>query len=217
MRPNTLWHRRLACGHHRRDGGATPVLERTLGENGGIRLAKKKLKMNRRRGESDDDSWAWMPTFGDRSRSSILRWGAVAAIAIVLTVGGAIGFGRLRDLVHRDARYARPLSLHWLDLPPWMASPDNAHIVRALTVAARLSAHDSMLDPKLSGRVGRALSEPAVGWIERVERVTVQTDGTVAVRCRFRRPTAWVLHKSRFYLVPIQLQHRVFRPRAPSR
>ena len=170
----------------------------------GIRLAKKKLKMNRRRGESDDDSWAWMPTFGDRSRSSILRWGAVASIAIVLSVGAVIGFGRLRDLVHRDARYARPLSLEWLDLPPWMASPDNAHIVRALTAAARLSADDSMLDPKLSGRIGRALSEPAVGWIERVERVTVQTDGTVAVRCRFRRPVAWVLYQSRFYLVDDQ-------------
>ena len=30
VRPESLWHRRPACGPHRRDGGATPVLGRTL-------------------------------------------------------------------------------------------------------------------------------------------------------------------------------------------
>jgi hypothetical protein len=58
-----------------------------------------------------------------------------------------------------------------------------------------------MLDTSLAARIGQRLADPRIGWIETVERVTVNPDGRIGIRCRYRRPRSWVLHGKFSYLV----------------
>ena len=134
--------------------------------------------------------------------------GGLLAAACVL-IGIVIGFrDYLEPYVHQDPRYDRELKLEWAGpMPEWLQLADNRHILRDIERRARPAPTDRLLDPNLASRIGHCLldlSDPAdqsAGWIERVERVTVRPNGVVAVACRFRQPTAWVLRRGYCYLI----------------
>lgn len=164
-------------------------------------MAKKKLKTKRRQDNPEDGAGVWMTTFDDELRGRLLRAAAIVAAGTALAAGTVIGFRHLSAHVHGRPAYNRALSLTWEGLPQWLDSPDNVHITRQLARNADLTPQDHLLDPDLARRVGQSLSDQRIGWIEKVERVTVRPDGRVSVKCSFRKPTAWVLFKSYYYLV----------------
>ncbi len=98
-------------------------------------------------------------------------------------------------------RYDGVLAVEWDRLPDWLRLPENRHILKSLTRAANVKNSDRRLDAQLAARIGRDLSDPKLGWIRAVERVTVRPDGVIALRCDFRRPAAWVQAGGFVYLV----------------
>lgn len=143
----------------------------------------------------------WVSSLDRAGRARILRIASiVAGVAILLAVVHA-GLARVESRVHALPRYDRPLSLEWMNLPDWMRLDCNRHIVERLTARAGLNLNDRLLDNTLAERIGRNLSDPAIGWIRQVDRVVVGPDGRIALFCQFRRPTAWVRSGNRCYLV----------------
>ncbi len=126
-------------------------------------------------------------------------WRAVAlglSLSVVI-----VGLIRLNDYVHRMKTYDVALALEWTDLPDWLRTPDNRHVLDSLVRVVDLKPSDRLLDPHLAERIGSALTAPEVGWVRSVDRVRIEPTGVVAIRCRFRRPTAWVRHGKYCYLV----------------
>lgn len=128
------------------------------------------------------------------------RWVKLAA-CVVIPVIVIVGFGRMERHVHGLARYDRALMLKWEDLPPWLRLSDNRHILDALAREVNLRSTDRLLDRSLAERLGASLAGPGVGWVRAVERVRVEPSGEVSIKCRFRTPTAWVVHRGQGYLV----------------
>jgi len=136
-----------------------------------------------------------------------IRRNAIRAMLILVSgfglAGGFIwGFGRLEAQVHDYAGYDKPLVLDFDEsLPDWLRADYNKPILERIVRQAGLRDSDRMLDPTLAERVGRNLSAPGFGWIESVDRVTIQPDGRVVVSCRFRKPRACVRYGSFAYLI----------------
>ena len=159
---------------------------------------KRRSKKNKRQPHA---TWVQRLLSHEGTRSRVLRGGALLIVGCAAAVGIHAGFDRLEADVHSLATYDRPLKLEWERLPDWLQMPDNRHILEKLTEQVDLAASDRMLDPKLAERLGRALTAGGVGWVESVERITIHPDAVVAIRCQFRRPTAWVRHGRFCYLV----------------
>ena len=136
---------------------------------------------------------------GLRSRSFRVLTGGMMLCAVA--VGGYLGFGRLEQKAHAQERFDRELVLEWADLPEWLKLHDNRHILDGLTRRVDLRSTDRLLDEQLAGRLGRALSDPEVGWVRSVDRVVIYPDGVVSIRCQFREPVAWVCQGKFCYLV----------------
>lgn len=119
----------------------------------------------------------------------------------VLPVLAIVGFARLDRYVHGLERYDRSLVLKWIDLPEWLRVTENRHVLDSLARRIDLRPTDDMLDRRLSERIGRALSDPGIGWIKAVDRVRVEPDGAVSIKCRFRTPAAWVRRGAFCYLI----------------
>lgn len=120
---------------------------------------------------------------------------------VLLFVGVCLGMGRLESRVHRLPRYEQSPALEWQDLPDWLQLPENRHILHTLTRRIDLHPADHLLDAGLAPRLGAALADADIGWIDSVDRIMVRPDGVVSVRCRFRRPAAWVRRQDSCYLV----------------
>jgi len=136
-------------------------------------------------------------------RRITLRALAIVAGGALLAAGVCAGLSRLEAQVHNLSRYDIPL---WLDfekdsLPPWLRDPGNSYILGELRQKAGLQPTDGLLDRALAARIGQRLAAPRVGWIEKVERVTVNPDGRIAILCRYRTPKAWVQSGKHCYLV----------------
>lgn len=135
------------------------------------------------------------------ARRRTLWQGATAGV-----IFGAVAFGlvRLNGYVHRMKSYDIALSLEWVDLPDWLRTPDNQHVLDSLVRAVGLKPTDRLLDPQLAARIGSSLSAPEIGWVRSVDRVRIEPSGVVAIKCQFRRPAAWVHYGKLCYLVDEQ-------------
>jgi hypothetical protein len=138
---------------------------------------------------------------GELLRRVLLRGAVWTALIAAVAVGVCLGFGRLAEKVHALDRFDRELVLEWTDLPGWLRLRDNRHILEGLAQRVDLRPQDRLRDPELAERIGQALSAPDVGWIKSVDRVTVQPNGVVSVRCQFRHPSAWVRRGRYCYLI----------------
>jgi len=128
----------------------------------------------------------------------------MTAGVVLLCIGVCLGMGRLESRVHQLPRYERPLALEWQDLPDWLQLPENRHILHTLSRGIQLRPTDQLLDAGLAERLGTALADAGTGWIDSVDRIRVRPDRVVSVRCRFRRPAAWVRRNNACYLVDAQ-------------
>jgi hypothetical protein len=116
--------------------------------------------------------------------------------------GASYLLDRLEVHVHGMPKYDKfVLAIEWQDLPELLRRPDNRHILESLQTRIDLRTTDRILDPDLARRVGESLSEPSIGWVKSVDRVTVQPDGVLAIKCTFREPVAYVQHDDACYLV----------------
>ena len=113
-------------------------------------------------------------------------------------VAAAWGMNYLEQYV-QAARPNVPCRLEWIDLPNWLSAPDNAWVLYQIGQAIDARPDDDVYDPELCRRVGQSLAGSP--WVERVERVTKQPDGTVRVQAAFREPLAFVESRGRAYLV----------------
>ncbi len=129
-----------------------------------------------------------------------VRWAALVTI-VALPVIFSVGFSRMEQYVHAQPEYDRALMLKWIDLPQWLRVPENRHVLDSLARTVNLQSTDRLLDRTLAERLGSALADPRVGWVSEVERVRVEPNGEVSIKCRFRQPLAWVRHKGHAYLV----------------
>ncbi len=164
-------------------------------------MARRKLKQKKKQRDDAESTRFGFLRLGGEHRSRTVR-GAVWLAAIgCVAIGICIGLARLETRVHALDRYDRSLTLRWVDLPDWLQLPDNKHILDGLARRVDLRAEDRLLDPCLAERLGRVLCEPTVGWIKSVDRVAVEPDGVVSIRCKFRRPVSWVQHGRYCYLV----------------
>lgn len=160
-------------------------------------------RKNRRAGQSDNagDTQPWYARLDPRilagARYITTRAGIVLAGVVVVMVGMRL----LERYVERLPAYERPLTLQWAHLPDWLKAPANAHVLDEVTEAVGLTLADRMLDRDLARRIGERLSAPHLAWVERVERVEVQSGGIVSISARFRRPTAWVRRGDWCYLL----------------
>ncbi len=159
-------------------------------------MAKKKHKSAGKKKSAT--FWNSGALFSDPLRTRRL---ALAGLVVGLIVGVVFGMGRLQAHVASLPRYDRVLALEWVDLPGWLRQPRNHHILETLTQRVHLTNDDRLLDDALAARLGSALLDPAIGWIKAVDRIIVRPDGVVTIRCLFREPAAWVLHKGYCYLV----------------
>jgi hypothetical protein len=126
------------------------------------------------------------------TRAWLLRIiGSTGLVALTLLIIG-YSLRQAETFVHSLARYDRPLILEWRQLPDWLTTADNGHILDALVQRVALHDADRQLDATLAARLGAGLTEPDVGWIKSLEQVRIRPDGVVEVDCRFRRPAAWV-------------------------
>lgn len=164
-------------------------------------MSRKKLKRKKKQQRDADETTASLLTLDDETRKLLQRGGLWATVICALAIAIYAGFGRLSETVHAFDRYDRRLALEWVDLPDWLKLRDNRHILDSLTRQVDLRDDDRLLDPMLAERLGRSLSEPDVGWIKSVDRVTLRPNGVVSIRCQFRRPMAWVRHGMYCYLV----------------
>lgn len=162
--------------------------------------------MGKKRGKRNDGFWTALTQRIAESNIDIRR-NVIRAVLILVggfgLAGGFVwGFGRLEAQVHDYAGYDKPLVLDFEDtLPDWLRADYNKAILDRIVRQAGLRDTDRMLDPTLAQRIGRNLCDPAFGWIEAVDRVSVQPDGRVVVHCRFRKPRACVRHGSFAYLI----------------
>lgn len=132
-----------------------------------------------------------------------VRWVALCSI-ILLPVLLSMGFARMERYVHAQPRYDRALMLKWVDLPMWLRIPENRHVLDTLAQRINLQSTDRLLDRNLAERLGAALADPRVGWVRAVERVRVEPNGEVSIKCQFRQPMAWVRHQGHGYLVDVE-------------
>lgn len=134
-------------------------------------------------------------------RAAWIRRGTASLLGLSLFIVLAVGFVRLQSHVYAMERFDRALALEWTDLPDWLALPENRRILDLLAEHVNLQISDRLLDSSLAERLGQALSAPDIGWVKSVERVTIQPDGVIAIKCAFRRPEAWVRSGKYLYLV----------------
>jgi hypothetical protein len=131
-----------------------------------------------------------------------ILWGLVIGVVVgTAAVSVRMAFDRMDNRVHALPKYDRSLTLSWEDLPDWLQVPENRHILEELTQRVDLHDSDRLLDRRLAQRIGKALSESGAGWIKSVDRIAVQPNSTVSIKCHFRRPAAWVRHGRYYYLV----------------
>ena len=164
-------------------------------------MAKRKNKSKKKKTRGGAGAAPWLGLIDIENRAQLLRIGVCLAIGCALGLGVWTGMGRLERKVHALERYEGALTLEWVDLPDWLELPDNAHILDALERRIDLRAGDHLLDRGLAERLGQTLRDPSLGWIASVERVKVRPDRLVTVKCRFRRPSAWVVYGNYCYLV----------------
>jgi len=99
------------------------------------------------------------------------------------------------------AKFDRSLVLRWEDLPDWLQLSENRRILEDLTQRVPLCRSDRVMDGGLAERLGKALTDPAVGWIKSVDRISVRPNAVVSIKCQFRRPAAWIREGRFCYLV----------------
>ena len=139
-------------------------------------------------------------TFGERAKACAagvsVNWFVVGALALIPVFG--VGLGRLDGYVGEKAPplYGVKMQIRLVKLPEWVKRSDT--IKRDLTKT--IDASDlTYQDPDLVGKVeARVKRSP---WVRRVVGVKQAADGPVRVECDYRRPVAFVQHKSRYYLV----------------
>lgn len=117
--------------------------------------------------------------------------GRIAVVA-VLSIAALVGARGFEAAVHGLPAFDGAVAVEWEHLPDWLTAADNRRILAGLEEQCGLDAADRICEPTLPRRVFDRLSRPEVGWIAAVERVTARPDRVLSLRCRFRRPIAWV-------------------------
>lgn len=165
-----------------------------------IQVGNAKKKRKKKAGQSKGGVGLFPDSVGSLNPQfvRVVLW---SGLFVLLVSGVVFGLTRIERRVHELPRYDRALSIEWVDLPDWLALLENRHILESLTRRADLKGDDRLLDRSLAQRLGEALSNPQAAWIRSVDRMVVRPDGVVSVRCRFRRPLAWVLHGEFCYLI----------------
>lgn len=164
-------------------------------------MSRKKSKTRKNREPDSEKAGTWLWSLEPEARLRLRRGVLWTMATCVLAVAIWATLGAMERKVHAHDRYDRSLTLKWVGLPDWLELEDNRHILDGLTRCAGLTTADRPLDAGLAERIGRALSQPHIGWIKATDSITVRPDGVVSVQCRFRRPSAWVRHGEYCYLV----------------
>lgn len=130
-------------------------------------------------------------------------WPAIRRTLVVLlwavAIGGAgYGLHRLEPLA-AAATTAEPARLEWVNLPPWLADPQQIEVLRHLERVVNLPPDADIMAPQLCEYVGRGLE--ASPYVARVSRVAKLTDGRVQIWADFRKPFAWVAWRGMAHLV----------------
>lgn len=164
-------------------------------------MAKRKTK-TKSKNASEAERLPLLARLLDNSelKTRVLRMSAIVSVVAVAATGVALGMRYLEGNVRVMERYNISLRLEWDNLPDWLQTDENAHILKSLEKRVDLHEGDHILDPRVAQRVGESLSESDIGWVKCVENVAVRPDGVVAVRCQFRRPTAWIRGERYCYL-----------------
>ncbi len=163
-------------------------------------MAKKSTKHQNAWSEWRLPEWVRSPQWLKHPR--VARWTAASGLVVLVLVLAAKGLAGLEAHVHGLPKYDKHvLAIEWLNLPELLRRPDNRHILDSIKNRIQLQPTDRILDPDLAARVGRSLSDPSIGWVKSVDRVTIRPDGVITVRCTFREPAAYVQHGDACYLV----------------
>ena len=153
-------------------------------------MARKRIKTNSNFWTALSERMAAIDTV---IRRRVVTFVLAVAGGIVLACAAIWSFGRLEAQVHNLPNYDKPLVLDFEDaLPDWLRADYNRHILDRIIRQAGLRDSDRLLDPTLAERIGKNLAAPGFGWIESVERVAVQPDGRITIKCHYRRPRAAV-------------------------
>lgn len=121
---------------------------------------------------------------GWRSAATVVLWSGLIAAT-------AYGVNLLHPIAERHAARS-PARIEWINLPDWLAHPNQREFLENLATSAQLLPEDNAYTPYLAERVGsNLLLSP---WIASVRRVAVQSTGLVRVDAEFRKPVA-LIHK----------------------
>lgn len=119
-----------------------------------------------------------------RTAAAILLWSGLVAAT-------AYGLNLLHPIAERHAARS-PARIEWINLPDWLAHPNQREFLENLAACAQLAPEDNAYTPYLAERVGNNLLLSP--WIAAVRRVAVQSTGLVRVDADFRKPVA-LIHK----------------------
>ncbi|MFO0840496.1 MAG: hypothetical protein U1D55_18465 [Phycisphaerae bacterium] len=139
-----------------------------------------------------------------REDSPVRRAPLFRSIALLIwaatLIGVFYGLSRLESLAL--AQPSASPRIEWVDLPPWLTSPDWQEVLREVEARVAFMPDDRVDDPELCRRVAEAIgSSPRVASVERVWK---RGDGLVRVKAAFRRPLALVAWRDTAHLVDEQ-------------
>ena len=134
-----------------------------------------------------------------------LRWLLAPRLWIVLGwVGafGAVAYGLQRLEPHARAVQKQPTHIEWVGLPEWLESDNWRHVLPNLEASLAIFPDTDMYDGRVCPYVAQEVAKSA--WIERVSRVTKQSDGVIRVHADFRKPYVIIEQGATAYLVDEQ-------------
>jgi len=140
----------------------------------------------------------------DRFAKTFARLGRLCYVGAWLALLGGVGFGLhwCRGYALSLPAYNQPVKMNLADLPEWLQSRANKHIVDQIIRAAGIAGHKSLGEPDLPLTVATNLSQ--CPWVRQVVSVQRRPDGVLEVRCEYRQPLAWVRLQGKCYLVDDQ-------------
>jgi len=149
-----------------------------------VKRTTKKRKSTRR-GSQPEFKWL----------GSTRTWLVVAWIGTFCAM--AYGLHRLEP--YTQAIKLDDTSIEWVGAPAWLADANWRHVLPELEGRVQLDPDTDPFDERVCPWVAERLAGSA--WVERVRRVTKQTDGHVKVYASFRKPFAMVEQAGVAYLV----------------
>ena len=151
---------------------------------------KKNTRTTRRRGNSKKNAEPRL-----RFLTSLRTWIVVAWIGTFSVV--AYGLHQLEDYAYDvsvvDAR------IEWANPPQWLSEANWQHVLPSLERQINLPEETDLYLDSVCPYVAEGLAGSA--WIEELQRITKQSDGTIRIFAKFRKPFAMIERHGTAYLV----------------